>query len=598
MRNTDVKINGIIDKTISFIEDFQLMDVELWNKFANQFVSKPDGADQGWRGEFWGKMMRGACVTYKYTKNEQLYNILNNTVLHMLDMQEASGRISTYDIENEFTGWDMWCRKYVILGMEFFYDICKDDSLKEKILKSIRAQADYILSKVGPGKLDITKTAKYWQGLNSSSVLEPIMILHNITGEKRYLDFASYIVNRGGGDSCNIFELAYEGKLYPYQYDVQKAYEMISCFEGLLEYYKATGIEKWRTAVINFAHLLIESEVSIIGSMGCKSELFSNTKVNQTDAKIKEGHETCVTATWMKFCHKLIMLTKDMAFADEFELSLYNALLGAVNHEKSSNLNAWNTTPCKNNSKMAFDSYSPLINNTRCTCIGGYKDIDEDMYYGCCVSIGSVATGIIPEMSVMAEDNGTKFNLYLPGKVKTSDAEFEIKTSYPFDSEIDITVSTAEEKVFTLYLRIPEWSKKTILTINGENINVSCGNYTEINRVWKNGDKVVLCLDLTTKLIRPVGIFDNEYYVALKRGPVILARDARLESDITQCADIKTDQEDIIDIIPSNKATFSTNFECKVPLEDGGYIPMIDYASAGKTWDNKSLMTAFVRMNK
>ena len=43
-----------------------------------------------------------------------------------------------------------------------------------------------------------------------------------------------------GTEGQNIYELAAQGKPYPYQYNVTKAYEMMSCFEGVVEYYKYT----------------------------------------------------------------------------------------------------------------------------------------------------------------------------------------------------------------------------------------------------------------------------------------------------------------------------------------------------------------------
>ena len=64
--------------------------------------------------------------------------------------------------------------------------------------------------------------------------------LFDLTGEKKYLDFARYIVEEGGTSIANVFELAYADKTDPYQYPITKAYELISCFEGLLEYYRAT----------------------------------------------------------------------------------------------------------------------------------------------------------------------------------------------------------------------------------------------------------------------------------------------------------------------------------------------------------------------
>ena len=76
----------------------------------------------------------------------------------------------------------------------------------------------------------------------------------NLTKEQKYLDFATYIVESGFTFNQNIIDLCIEGKVEPWQFQSTKAYEMTSCFEGLLEYYYATGIEKYKTAVINFAN--------------------------------------------------------------------------------------------------------------------------------------------------------------------------------------------------------------------------------------------------------------------------------------------------------------------------------------------------------
>ena len=40
--------------------------------------------------------------------------------------------------------------------------------------------------------------------------------------------------------------------MYPYEYPVVKAYELMSCFEGLLEYSLVVKEEKWQISVKNF----------------------------------------------------------------------------------------------------------------------------------------------------------------------------------------------------------------------------------------------------------------------------------------------------------------------------------------------------------
>ena len=80
------KLDKIENKMIDFIEQEQLFNTRLWKLFTEQFkAGNVDDENLGWRGEYWGKMMRGACITYKYTQNSKLYEILNNTVNDLLD---------------------------------------------------------------------------------------------------------------------------------------------------------------------------------------------------------------------------------------------------------------------------------------------------------------------------------------------------------------------------------------------------------------------------------------------------------------------------------------------------------------------------------
>ena len=102
-----------------FLQREQLADTVRWKRFVDQFRDGIDAQNRGWRGEYWGKMMRGAVLVYEYSRDEALYNTLIDTVLDMLTVADPDGRVSSYNREGEFDAWDLWCRKYVLLGMEY-----------------------------------------------------------------------------------------------------------------------------------------------------------------------------------------------------------------------------------------------------------------------------------------------------------------------------------------------------------------------------------------------------------------------------------------------------------------------------------------------
>ena len=595
------RYDGAIADTVAHIERAQLTDPALWALFVEQFrVGNADDCNLGWRSEYWGKMMRGACFTYAYTQNEALYGVLEHTVRDLLTTQDAYGRITTYSFTKEFHGWDVWGRKYVLLGLQYFLEICRDHELAQAIVASMCAQADYMIEKIGNGeigKLPITNTSEWWGGLNASSVMEPFVRLYNITGVQKYLDFAAGIIEAGGTSSFNIFEAAYEGVLYPFEYPVTKAYEMISNFEGILEYYRVTGDEKYRTMAENFARLVIDSDITVIGCAGTTHELFDHARVRQFDPRF-DGimQETCVTVTWMKFCWQLLCLTGDPKYADQIERSVYNALAGSVN------VNGNNNPGLCRGQVFTFDSYSPLLNGVRGREIGGRQPLIPDTFWwGCCVAIGAAGTGLIPMTAVMSARDGAAVNLYLPGTYTQTFADgktltLRMETDYPVSDTVRIRVETDADTPVSVSVRIPSWSKRSTLCVNDDRTETVPGSYAVLTRVWTREDEIVLTLDMRTEIlyardIDPLADAASICHLALRRGPVMLARDSRLGEDIREAVTV-TDQGGFA-VIEATQASIPAQQAYRVQTEQG-FITVVDYASAGQTWDPDLPITVWI----
>lgn len=625
-------ITGVTDEVFRFVEGFHLTDAVQWRRFVEQFRVHSDSKDKGWKGEFWGKMMRGASLVYDYTRNEELYRVLKKTVEDMIECCDEQGRISTYTVEEEFSGWDIWCRKYVLLGMEYFLEICKEEALKERIIASMKGQADYILSKIGAeeGKRSITTSAIFWRGLSASSILEPMVRLYNLTQEQKYLDFAEYIVESGGTSVVNIFKLAYEDELAPYQYPMTKAYEMISCFEGLLALYKVTGTKWYKEAVIRFADRVLATDFTIIGCSGCSHELFDHSTVRQANTNNGDTmQETCVTVTLMKFFYQMTLLTGNPAYADAFERSYYNAYLGALNTEGNIGIDVTKIYNGAYSGAIAgalpFDSYSPLTAGTRGNGIGGVQEMPDHHYYGCCACIGSAGVGLVPKMALLQTENGFVMNLFLAGEVHTTTPKgnpisFKVETAYPKNGAVRMTFHMEQEEAFTFALRNPKWNENSTLCVNGEDISLEKG-YTVLNRAWKNGDEICYVLDMRTEALCPesygtqilmtemiwehdyvVPKFDKEdeaakYHIALRRGPVILAAENRLGYCVDDAFDIQIGEDGYVEaeLATEEIAPYKNMLEMEVPLKNGTKLHLTDYASAGKLWNEESKMAAWIR---
>ena len=589
---------GKPDEMIRFVEGATCMDPSLWALFVAQFrIGNTDDRDGGWRIEYWGKMMRGACFTYAYTQNEELYQILEDTVRDLLTTQDKDGRITTYSPAKEFTSWDMWGRKYVLLGLQYFLEICKNDSLADEILLAMRGQAEYIMAHVGEeeGKLGILYTSHCWEGLNASSILEPFVRLYHITKEKKYLDFSEYIIRMGGLRSINMFEEAYLGKTYPYEYPVTKAYEMISNFEGILEYYRATGEEKYLVMAKNFARLVMDSDITVIGCAGTTHELFDHSRITQFDPAF-DGimQETCVTVTWMKFCHQLLCLTGDAVYADQIEISMYNAFFGSINI---------NHNICKGQD-FPFDSYSPLLNGVRGQLVGGYKDLlRKRFWWGCCVAIGAAGTGLLPMTAAMKTKDGVAVNLYFEGTYTQSLPNGKYvrllsKTDYPKNGGVRITVETDAEEPFALGFRIPAWSKQTSVLVNGEPIEAEAGSYSTIRSAWNNGDVIALDFDMRVRILYAKDVDPNAKpeavcHFSLSRGPITLARDSALGDDLSVPV-TAIDTDGYVSATATKKASFPVEQEYEISAEDGAFT-VVDYASAGQSWKQDMPITVWIK---
>lgn len=588
---------GTWQKVTDTVLNRQLLKTDLWSGFVNQFRSNVDGNGYGWRGEFWGKMMMGATMMYEQSKDPALYQVLLATCEDILTTQSTDGRISSYGRlsegdSSEFFGWDMWCRKYVLMGLESFYDICQDEAFKARLLTTMEKHVDYILQYIGPetGKKGILDSASQWGGLPSCSILEGIVKLYTLSKEQKYLDFAKYIVSTGGSKFGNLITQAIANTTLPYQWGSPKGYELTSFYNGLLSYAQISGDTDCRTAALNYAEDLLKSEVTLTGGMGCASEELNYSVIDQANPdRTGTMLETCVTVELLRFFLNVYQATGDVRYVDSAERTLYNALIGAVDVD------------C--NYDHAFSSYFNLVYGIKIrSAAGGMHMAERD--YGCCISFGSAGTGAIHRYQIVESGNDQfLLNFYLPGTTSFAlgngqKVKLTTETNYPYSGLVSIKVGLEGSAKFRLGMRVPSWSKQTNIALNGmgQSITQTGFNYL-MERTWQNGDTITMKMDMNPRLYwgSPLCVNKNaQYNVAVNYGPLVLARDRRLDAGgIFQTIHVKTVNDAPV-LSPSKTAAFSTQVEFALSLEDGSNVHLIDYASAGKTFNLASLYTIFM----
>ena len=68
------KLYGYAGSMVAFTIENQLLDAEKWALFVEQFRLKPDGENQGWRGEYWGKQEIQLLYDLPYIQNLKTSN--------------------------------------------------------------------------------------------------------------------------------------------------------------------------------------------------------------------------------------------------------------------------------------------------------------------------------------------------------------------------------------------------------------------------------------------------------------------------------------------------------------------------------------------
>ena len=567
----DVKLHGYVGRRID-----QCIEQRVMGQNADELIApfRAQQETQGrWASEFWGKWVQGAMSAYRYNHDPALLAKIRDAQEKLRACQLPGGFIGDYTPEKETTGWDIWGRKYTLLGLVKWYRLTGDKAA----LKAACRLLDYTLTQVGPHGKPIYECG-YYKGMPPMSILEPVVYMYEETKNERYLDFAKYIAEASeSADGPQLIRkadvpVAFRFPLQPGDTwwsieNGQKGYEMMSCYVGLLELYKVTGKTAYMQAAEKTWQHIAEEEINVAGG-ACSLECWYEGRKLQTHPAL-HTMETCVTFTWMQFCERLLEMTGNPKYADQIELTMYNALMAAMKWDGSQ-----------------IVKYVPLE---------GFRREGEhqcDVRINCCNANGPRAFAMIPRVAYRTpSDTHLDINLFIPSeatiKLGKRSIVFRQETSYPEEGVVSIRVTPDKPVQADIALRIPAWSKHTEVAVNGEKIEAKSGTYCVISREWKAGDEIRLTLDMTARMIT------QDHQAAIVRGPVVLARDTRFRDGFVDECMILPNKDGVVELtrVQSPEKMWMA-FTMPVvrgyyydQAQDRAVVHLCDFASAGNTWD-------------
>ena len=557
------------------------------------FAMKMDdasGVGGYWQGEFWGKLMMGAARVAMYTGDAELKRFIVDECRRLMRYQDDDGYLGSYKdktlvyIRDEkacrkahgwLAQWNLWNRKYTIWGMLMAWKATEEP----EILSSVERQMNQWIDMMHGLKLQLHDAGTpRFVGLPAMSILKPLLMLYEATGNRKYLAYAEEMLpdwDRDDNAAPNFFRNAFSGKhvheWYPNPDEWAKAYEMMSCLDGLLEHYRVTGYRRSLETVIAIRNDLVETELNALGGVGYRDKFAG--AVNRPNA----ATEVCDSIHWMRLNYDLFLITGEPKYMDSVEKCYYNAFLAGV---------------FRNGKWGAFAARSHVHHQTAQTACG-FK------HNHCCVN--NVPRGFmdVAEGTVSTNAAGDVYvNFYQDATVTLDGLSLSVSGSYPVGDSVKVVLDAKRPR--TVRFRIPGWSKKdndrgswrTVAVPAGRSEHVLAFDFTprfvmssakpvegnvRSNAAvvsWAKGD--FLNLDVLARALdRPAA--------RLERGPLILAKAMTVGDSVDEIFARQTENGRAAEVslspIPSPNAFGAWQATIRTPKGEA-QVGVCDYQSA------------------
>ena len=478
------------------------------------------------------KWIEGAAYSLRWHPDKELEAIIDGAIGEVVAAQQPDGYLDTYYIiggldkrwTNLKDNHELYCAGHMIEAAVAYYQVTGKRVLLDAMIRFV----DYIDSVLGaePGKL---------HGYPGHPVIEmALMRLYAVTRDPKHLKLAKYFVDQRGQrplyfqqeDERNHNAFYWKDSYFQYQYyqagmPIREQTEAqghsvraMYLYSGVADVARETGDVELAEVCRRLWANTVRRRMYVTGSIGSSEygEAFTFDYDLPNDTIYGE---TCAAIGLVFFARRMLSLEVKGEYADVMERALYNGVISGMQLDGKK-----------------FFYVNPLEVLPE-ACLKDYGKrrvkVERQKWFGCACCPPNIIRLIASLEDYIYSANGRDLfvHLYVGGsfeaEVDGKPVRIATRTNYPWEGEVGFTVGLDASTAFALKLRVPGWCEDYALKLNGETINAPVENgYAVIDRLWQDGDRIELALDMPVTLVRAnPRIYEDVGKVAVSRGPLV-----------------------------------------------------------------------------
>ena len=478
------------------------------------------------------KWLEGVAYSLRWHPDAALEAVADGAIRDVVDAQQPDGYMDTYYIirglDRRWTNLkdhhELYVAGHMIEAAVAYFQATGKRVLLDAVLKLV----DHIDRAIGPeeGKL---------HGYPGHPVIEmALMRLYALTGDEKHLRLARYFVLERGKnplffeqeDERNGNRFYWKDSPFRYQYYqaglpllAQKdaeghAVRAMYLYSGAADVARATGDAALADACRRLWRSAAGKRMYITGAVGSSAYGESFTFDYDLPNDTVYG-ETCAAIGLVFFARRMLALEKKGEYADAMERALYNGVLSGMQLDGT-----------------RFFYVNPLqVLPLACEKDQHKRHVkpERQKWFGCaCCPPNLIRMLASLEDYLYSRDGDAVYvHLYAGGAVAFEaggrTVRLEVRTNYPWEGDVVLTVRMDAPTTFALNLRVPGWCPSHALSVNGEAVEAGAEDgYATVRREWADGDVVALCLDMPVSLVRAnPRVPEDAGMLAVTRGPIV-----------------------------------------------------------------------------